>query len=267
MNMTRIISFINHKGGVGKTTSCVSIGAGLASLKKKVLLIDLDPQANLTAHFGLSMEEKQNIYTAMSQKKPQGLPMIHFNQYIDIVTSTLDLSAVDIELNNRPAREYILKKLVEPIQENYDFILIDCPPALGLLTINALSYTDEIIIPIDFAKFALNGMNRIIEVVDMVRDNLNGDLKGYTILLTKRDKRTVIHQDIQSQIEKAYEGMIFKTCISKNIAVEEAQMNEVDIFTYDENCVAAKDYLDVCEEILKQKNKWLRKILQKELKN
>lgn len=248
--MTKVISIVNHKGGVGKTTSSVNIGSGLTLLKKKVLLIDLDPQANLTVNFGLSLDEPENIYKALRGKS--ALPIIKLSNGVDVVPSTLDLSAADIELNNEPAREYILKRLIKPIKSNYDYILIDCPPSLGLLTLNALSVSEEVIIPIDLARFALIGMTKIFEVIGKVKDVLNPDLKDFSILMTKQDKRTTIHKDISDSIIEHYNDKVFNTIIRKNVAIEEAQMQGLDIFSYNPTCTAALDYLDVCKELIKK---------------
>jgi len=247
--MDKIISVINHKGGVGKTTSSVSIGSGLSLMDKKVLLIDLDPQANLTLHFSLSVIQEPNIYDAL--RGSCNLPITKVKDNLDVVTSCLDLSAAESELSVIAGREYILKELIEPIKDNYDFILIDCPPSLGLLTLNALAVSQSMIIPIDMSKFAIAGMNKLFEVINLVQKRLNPNLNQFKILLTKVDARKTLHNEIQEAILKNYLNNVFDTLISTNVALEEAQMNGVDIFSYNPNSSGAKQYKSVCIEIMK----------------
>src|SRR5665648_343152 len=169
--MKKVIAIINHKGGVGKTTSTVNIGAGLSLSGKRVLLIDLDPQANLTNNVGLDPLTNKNIYGAL--KGEYLLPVVRSTNNIDVVCSTLDLSGAELELNNEPGRESILKRLIAPVLNEYDFVLIDCPPSLGLLTLNALSTSQSCIIPVELANFALLGMTKLFEIIKKVRDRIN----------------------------------------------------------------------------------------------
>lgn len=249
--MTKIISVLNHKGGVGKTTSSASIGAGLANLGKRVLLIDLDPQANLTVNFGLEPEKiQQSIYGALRRK--HDLPIFNTGK-LDIVVSTLDMSAVEIEIANEPGREYLLKRLINPIKNNYDYIFIDCPPALGLLTLNALSVSNFIIIPMELTRFSIEGMNKLFEVVEKVKEMLNPDLVDFRVLRTKQDQRKKLHSSVAESIQKHYPDNVFETIIQSNVAIEESQMKGLDIFSYDDKSQAAKDYLNVCNELIQIK--------------
>ena len=172
--MSKIISISNHKGGVGKTTSAINIGAGLNILKKKVLLIDLDPQANLSQSLGLK-NEPINIYGAL--RGEYNLQPIEILKGLDVIPSTLDLSGAEVELSSEPGREYILKELIEPLIASYDFIIIDSPPSLGLLTINAFTASDEILIPLQAQYLALQGLAKLVEVVDKIKGRLNKGLK------------------------------------------------------------------------------------------
>ena len=164
--MSKVISISNHKGGVGKTTSAINIGAGLNILKKKVLLIDLDPQANLSQSLGL-INEPINIYGAL--RGEYKLQPINIIKGLDLIPSTLDLSGAEVELSSEPGREYILKELIEPLRASYDFIIIDSPPSLGLLTINSFTASDEILIPLQAQYLALQGLAKLVEVVDKIK--------------------------------------------------------------------------------------------------
>ena len=249
--MAHIISILNHKGGVGKTTSAVNIGAGLNLLNKKVLIIDLDPQANLTLHLNFPIQGINNIYGALKEEYP--LPVLNIKKGLDIVTSTLDLSVAEMELINEAGREYLLKYLLEPIRGDYDYIIIDCPPSLGLLSLNALSVANSVIIPIDMSSFALAGMSKLFDIYKKVQSRLNSELKFYKILMTKVDGRKVIHKNISEVIEEDYSKDLFKTKIRMNVSLEEAQMQSQDIFAYNIKSTGAEDYREVCKEIIKNK--------------
>lgn len=249
--MTKIISILNHKGGVGKTTSSVNIGAGLYLKKKKVLLIDLDAQANLTLHLGKPVDQERTIYGALKGQYP--LPVQSLKNGFDIVTSTLDLSAAEMELSNEAGREYLLKYLIQPITSNYDYILIDCPPSLGLLTLNALSVSTNMIIPVELSSFALAGMAKLFEVIDKVKKRLNPELSTLNILMTKVDTRKTIHKNIKDLLRKDYKDILFKTEIRTNVSLEESQVMQKDIFSYAPKSFGAQDYEQVCKEILKNK--------------
>jgi chromosome partitioning protein len=245
--MKKIISIINHKGGVGKTTTAVNLGSGLQLMEKKILLIDLDPQANLTINLGYNpAEQQQNIYGAL--RGDYKLPIIHNKP--DIVCSTLDLSVAELELNSEPARESILKRLIHPIQNNYDYILIDCPPSLGLLTLNALTASQTTIIPIELSNFALVGMQRLFEVIQKVKDRINPELDTYKILITRTDKRQAVQRELAEYLENKFKENIFKTEIRTNVKILESQIAKQDIFTFDKNSNGAKDYLELCTEFI-----------------
>jgi chromosome partitioning protein len=246
--MTKTISLINHKGGVGKTTSTVNIGAGLNRLGKKVLLIDLDPQANLTINLGLEPTEEKNIYQAFHGAYP--LPVKNIKNGLDAVCSTLDLSVAEMELFTEPGREYILKNLIKPVEKQYDYILIDCPPALGFLTLNALTASQLAIIPVELSNFAIVGMSKLFDVMGKVRDRINPDLNDFRILMTRTDKRKRVHKDIAELLQNKYPDKTFKTEISSNVKIEESQLDRKDIFEYDAQSSGASDYMAVCHEIL-----------------
>ncbi|MDO5666180.1 MAG: ParA family protein [Bacteroidia bacterium] len=246
--MTRIISIINHKGGVGKTSSTIAIGASLNLHKKKVLLIDLDAQANLTQSLGFNETEK-SIYGAL--KGQYALPTYEKKKGFDIVPSTLDLTAAEIELSSEAGREFLLKELIAPIKNNYDYILIDCPPALGLLTLNALTASTDIIIPVESQYLALQGMAKLMDIVNKVQSRLNKDLKIMGILVTKYEVRQTLDRNIVEVINNTFGDKVFKTYIRKNIAIAEAPTQGVDIFEYNDNSSGAEDYKKITKEIMK----------------
>ncbi|SOS47187.1 Sporulation initiation inhibitor protein Soj [Tenacibaculum dicentrarchi] len=247
-NMGKVISISNHKGGVGKTTSSINIGAGLVKLKKKVLLIDLDPQANLSQSLGV-LEPELNIYGAL--RGDYELQPIEIIEGLYLVPSTLDLSGAEVEMSGEPGREYILKELIDPIKDNYDFIIIDSPPSLGLLTINSFTASDEILIPLQAQYLALQGLTKLLEVVDKIKKRLNKGLKIGGVFITQYDKRKVLNRDVASTIDLHFKDTVFKTKIRDNIALAEAPAQGLDIFRYNPKSYGAEDYLTLSKEILK----------------
>ena len=247
--MSKVISISNHKGGVGKTTSAINIGAGLNILKKKVLLIDLDPQANLTQSLGL-IDQERNIYGAL--RGEYNLQPIEILKGLDVIPSTLDLSGAEVELSSEPGREYILKELIEPLIASYDFIIIDSPPSLGLLTINAFTASDEILIPLQAQYLALQGLAKLVEVVDKIKGRLNKGLKVGGVFITQYDNRKVLNRDVVDTIQAHFKDEVFKTKVRDNIALAEAPSQGLDIFRYSSKSNGAEDYLALSKEILKR---------------
>jgi chromosome partitioning protein len=245
--MGRIIACSNHKGGVGKTTSVVNIGAGLARLKKTVLLVDMDPQANLTQSFGVKNPEF-TIYEAL--KGEHKLEPINVDTRLDIIASTLDLSGAEMELSSEAGREYIFTELLEPLVDNYEFIIIDCPPSLGLLTINALTASNELFIPLQPHYLAIKGLTKIIEVKDKVKKRLNRNLEITGVFVTQFDKRKILHRDVLDTINTYFQDKVFNTKIRDNIALAEAPSTGTDIFRYNPSCYGADDYMELCKEII-----------------
>ena len=247
--MATVISLLNHKGGVGKTTSSIGIGAGLVELGKKVLLMDLDPQANLTLSLGVP-RVKISIYEAL---RGQGeLEPYTVKEGLDVVPSTLDLSGAEMELINEAGREYILQEILEPLQEEYDYIIIDCPPSLGLLTLNSLTSSDFVIIPLQTEFLALQGLTRIKQVVDKVRFRLNKKLQIAGVVATMYDSRKVLNREVVETIIKYFGKKVFKTMIRDNVALAEAPASRKDIFTYNSKSRGAVDYLNLAKEILER---------------
>lgn len=247
--MGKIISLLNHKGGVGKTTSTINIGAGLVELGKKVLLIDLDPQANLTLSLGIP-RQKYTIYEAVRGESE--LVPYTVREGFDVITSTLDLSGAEMELINEAGREYIMRELFDPIVDQYDFIIIDCPPSLGLLTLNALTSSDYVYIPLQTEFLALQGLTKIKQVIDKVRFRLNKRLVIGGVIATMYDSRKVLNRDVVQTIRKYFGDKVFDTMIRDNVALAEAPSQRKDIFSYNKNSPGAKDYLNLSKEILQR---------------
>jgi chromosome partitioning protein len=248
--MSKVISISNHKGGVGKTTSTINIGAGLNKLGKKILLIDLDAQANLSQSLGLVNQDK-TIYGAL--KGEYNLQPIEIVKGLDVIPSTLDLSGAEVELSGEAGREYILRELIEPIRGSYDYILIDSPPSLGLLTINSFTASDEIYIPLQAQYLALQGLAKLVEVIDKIKKRLNKELKIGGVFITQYDSRKVLNRDVVATIQAHFKDEVFSTKIRDNIALAEAPTQGVDIFRYNPKSYGAEDYLALCREVLKTK--------------
>ena len=248
--MGKILSISNHKGGVGKTTSAINIGAGLNILGKKVLLIDLDPQANLSQSLGL-IDLDKNIYGAL--KGDYKLEPISVLKGLDVIPSTLDLSGAEIELSSEPGREYILKELIEEVRDSYDYIIIDSPPSLGLLTINSFTAADEILIPLQAQFLAMQGLAKLVEVVEKIKSRLNKSLKIGGVFITQYDGRKVLNRDVVESINTHFKSEVFETKIRDNIALAEAPAQGLDIFRYNSKTNGAEDYLSLAKEIIKRK--------------
>ena len=247
--MGMIISLLNHKGGVGKTTSAINIGAGLVEMGKKVLLVDLDPQANLTLSLGIP-RQKATIYENI--KGEAELAPYTVKPGMDVITSSLDLSGAEMEMINEAGREYILRELFEPVTERYDFVIIDCPPSLGLLTLNALTCSRLVFIPLQTEFLALQGLAKIKQVIDKVRFRLNKDLEIGGVIPTMYDSRKVLNRDVVDTILKFFGEKVFKTYIRDTVALAEAPAQRQDIFSYSPKCAGAEDYLNLCREILER---------------
>ncbi|MFK7980569.1 MAG: ParA family protein [Saprospiraceae bacterium] len=247
--MGLVISLLNHKGGVGKTTSAINIGAGLVELGKRVLLIDLDPQANLSLSLGIP-RQKSTIYEALRGESE--LVPYTVREGLDVVTSTLDLSGAEMELINEAGREYILRELLEVVEEDYDYVIIDCPPSLGLLTLNALTSSTYVYIPLQTEFLALQGLTKIKQIIDKVRFRLNKKLSIGGVIATMYDHRKVLNRDVVETIRKFFGNRVFDTYIRDNVALAEAPSQRKDIFTYNKRSPGAKDYLALSKEIIER---------------
>lgn len=248
-NTTKILCFSNHKGGVGKTCSSCNVGAGLALRGQKVLLVDLDPQANLSMSLGL-IDTEENIYRAITGRCSIEQATFNITENLDIVPSALDLAAAEAELVAEPGREYLLKEILDVVKHKYDYILIDCSPSIGLLTTNALTAADEVFIPLQAQYLSLQGISKLTEIVSKIQKRINKNLTIGGVFITQYDSRKVLNRDIADIIEKHFSDQIFKTKIRDNVSLAEAPGKHKDIFRYNSKCYGAQDYADLCEEIL-----------------
>nr|WP_181718649.1 ParA family protein [Pedobacter sp.]QJS06229.1 partitioning protein ParA [Pedobacter sp.] len=243
----KTIAILNHKGGTGKTTSTLNIGAGLARLKKKILLVDIDPQSNLTEGLGLR-DVKTSIYNSIKDGTP--LPILRISEYLDIVPSSLDLLGAEIELVSRFGRETILKKLLKEVSKDYDYVIIDCAPALGMLTVNALVSADTVLIPLEAEYFAYRGIDRLVSIIGEVRSHYNEKLTIGGVFITKKNPSRVITDQITESIKKYFNEKLFNTSIRINVALVEAQLKGISVFEYEPMSNGAKDYSKLVDEIL-----------------
>lgn len=247
--MANIIAFANHKGGVGKTTSVANIGAALAHQGKRVLLVDLDAQQNLTACFTNEEEVEVSVYHALTGTGD--LPILHVKNNLDLTPSSLEMSLADVALSTRIAREGILKSVLEPMADSYDFILLDCPPSLGILTTNALVAAQAVYIPLTAEALPLKGMRMLDEVIDGVRNSINHGLRLGGVFVTRYNNRN-LNNAILDSIKAKYGSIAFATKIRENISIAESPLKSQDIFTYAPGSNGAKDYASLADEILKQ---------------
>lgn len=249
--MSRVIAIINQKGGSGKTTTAVNLGAYLARLSKTVLLIDLDPQANSTIHLGLKPHEvEMSIYDIMMDEKSFSDIVLNTEvENLSIAPANINLSGVEIELAGIVGREMVLKDAVEEIKNGYDYILIDCPPSLGLLTVNALTIAKELIIPVQTEFFALEGMGKLFQTVEVVKKRLNRDLKITGIIPTMFDTRTNMSREVIEKIREYFGDRVYKTMIRKNVRLAEASSHGKPIVLYDSHSTGAQDYEALSKEV------------------
>lgn len=250
-----VISFVNHKGGVGKTTSVINIGAALASMGKKVLLIDADPQANLSQSLGFYDEDLKTINDSILDAINDVFKLTIYNKKknLDVVPSCLDLSAAELNLSHETGREYFLREIVSPIKKDYDYILIDCAPSLGIITVNALTAADKVIIPVQCQVLALRGMTTLLGIVMKMQKKTNKELSVMGFLLTMYDGRTALSKQIADNMKETHGDLVFNTPIHSNVRLAEVPSTESDIFDYDSNSAGGVDYLAVAKEIIRLK--------------
>ena len=252
--MSNILAFSNQKGGVGKTTSAVNVALSLAVSEIKTLLIDLDPQANATTGLSeLVVEEKNNIYDViLGNKNVKNCITKTSFSHLDIIRSTNDLVGAEIELVGVMAREYQLKKAVKNIEKKYDIIIIDCPPSLGLLTINALTASSAIVIPIQCEYYALEGLGQLLNTVRLVQRHLNKKLEITGILMTMYDGRLNLSKQVVEEVNSFFKEKLFKTFIHRNVRLSEAPSFGKPALLYDANSTGAQNYMTLTEEILQR---------------
>ncbi len=250
----RSIALTNQKGGVGKTTSVANLGACLALLERKVLMIDVDPQANLSIHYGVDIYgDRKSLYDLMigEAKVEEILCRTNFEN-LDLIPSNINLAGAEIEMVGVVGRETILKEALDHIMERYDYVLVDCPPSLGLLTLNALTTVREVVIPVQTEFFALQGMSKLIDTIRLVRRRLNPDLQVTGIVACMYDGRTRLAQEVRANIEQYFPDKLYKSMIRKNIKLAESPSHGKPISSYDRNSLGCKDYMALAREVIAQ---------------
>ena len=252
--MTRTIALINNKGGVGKTTSCLNMGVALSLLNKKVLLVDIDPQGNLSDAF-INISKTQYTIKNLLEGDVTDIKQVlvkEVKKNIDLLPSNNYLNGTEEKLLNKMSRETILKRVLEPIKSNYDYVLIDCPPSLNLLVLNSLTASDEAIIPIATEYHALTGTNTIMQTIGQVKTLLNSNLVLSGVFITKYDERTNNDREIKEAIQNNFKDLCYKTIIRTNVRIKDATNNHTSVLDLDPTSNGAIDYMDLAKEIIKQ---------------
>lgn len=247
-----IISCMNQKGGVGKTSTCVNLGYALAQIGKRVLLVDLDPQANTTVHSGINDENlDRTMYDLLTKRGAKAMDFIITTDYgMDLLPSNIELADADITLASMVNRESILRRALEPIKDNWDYIFLDCPPNLGLLSLNALTASQMVIVPVSPGFFSVKGLGKLFEVIEMVQENLLNPNITTKVLVTMYDGRETLSKVImKALVENLGEGMLFDTKIRVNTAIKYSQEKQQPTAFYDRKCKAAEDYAELAREV------------------
>ena len=252
--MGKIIAIANQKGGVGKTTTTINLAASLGVLEKKVLLIDADPQSNASSGLGIDVENVENgTYRLLEHSITVKEAIVATKSpNVDIIPSHIDLVAIEIELVDKEEREYMLKKAIESLKETYDYILIDCAPSLGLLTLNALTASDSVIIPIQCEYFALEGLGKLLNTIKSIQKIHNPSLDIEGLLLTMYDSRLRLSNQVVEEVKKHFDKMVFKTIIQRNVRLGEAPSYGESIISYDASSKGANNYLNLAQELIEK---------------
>ena len=250
--MGRIIAIANQKGGVGKTTTAINLSASLASLGKKVLALDLDPQGNMTSGLGVDKDEVENsVYDLIiGEAEIEECICKEVIENLDVLPSNINLSASEIELIGVDDKEYIIKNAMEAVKENYDFIIIDCPPALSMLTINAMTTANSVLVPIQCEYYALEGLSQLIHTINLVQERLNPELYIEGVVFTMYDARTNLSLQVVENVKDNLEQTIYKTIIPRNIRLAEAPSYGMPIHLYDPKSTGAESYMMLAEEVI-----------------
>jgi len=258
--MGKVISIANQKGGVGKTTTAINLAASLAAVEHPTLVIDIDPQSNTTSGLGIDSKTVTNsIYEVMigSTDIDETIRKTELD-FLDLVPAHINLVGAEIEMIDREERERILKKAIEGVRDKYDFVIIDCPPSLGLLTINALTASDSIVIPVQCEYFALEGLGQLLNTIKIVRQHLNPELDIEGVLLTMYDTRTRLSNQVADEVKRYFDDRVFKSVISRNVRLAEAPSFGKPALLYDSTSVGSKNYLALAREIIKRNKKMFK---------
>jgi chromosome partitioning protein len=250
--MGKIIALANQKGGVGKTTTTINLGASLATLEKTVLVVDADPQANASSGLGVNLQEVETSLYECIINKTDVRDAIYTTDIdgLDIIPSHIDLVGAEIEMLNLPNREKIIQQLLEPVRNDYDYILIDCSPSLGLITVNSLTAADSVIIPVQCEYFALEGISKLLNTIKIIKQKLNPKLEIEGFLLTMYDSRLRLANQIYDEVKRHFQELVFKTVIQRNVKISEAPGHGLPVILYDADSAGAKNHLALAKEII-----------------
>jgi len=256
--MGKIIVLANQKGGVGKTTSSINLASSFAALEYKTLLVDADPQANATSGLGFDPRNiKTSIYECMVEDiNPADAVLKSEIEYLDLLPSHIDLVGAEIEMINLPNRDRIMKRALERSRDDYDFIIVDCSPSLGIVTVNALVAADSVIIPVQCEYFALEGLGKLLNTIKIVQSNLNPELEIEGILLTMYDSRTNLSNQVSDEVKAHFQELVFKTIIHRNVKLSEAPSFGKPILFHDAASKGAINYMNLAKEILQKLGKF-----------
>ena len=250
--MGRIIALANQKGGVGKTTTTMNLGASLATLEKSVLIVDSDPQANASSGLGVDIKEVEFSLYECIVNKVDVRDAIYTTDIdnLDIIPSHIDLVGAEIEMLNMEGREKILRQVLEPIRDEYDYILIDCSPSLGLITVNALTAANSVIIPVQCEYFALEGISKLLNTIKIIKSKLNTSLEIEGFLLTMYDSRLRLANQIYDEVKRHFQELVFKTVIQRNVKLSESPSHGLPVILYDADSTGSKNHLALAKEII-----------------
>jgi len=252
--MSKIIAITNQKGGVGKTTTSINLSASIAAAEKKTLLIDIDPQANSTSGLGIDDNDNSVYQVMIGTEDIRNCVSNTYMPFLDVVPSNINLVGAEIEMVSMSDREVALKNQIKKLKDDYDYIFIDCPPSLSLLTLNALIASDSVLIPVQCEYFALEGLGQLLNTINMVKKNMNAALTIEGVLLTMYDQRLRLSNQVVEEVKKYFGEKVFKTIIHRNVRISEAPSHGKPIILYDSFSTGAKNYISLAQEILKNNN-------------
>lgn len=252
--MAKKIVIANQKGGVGKTTTAINLSASVAAAEYRTLLIDIDPQANSTSGLGVSSNEKSVYQVLVGLEKVSDCILNSYMPHLDVLPSTINLVGAEVELVSMDNREFLLKNSLLEIENKYDFIFIDCPPSLGLLTLNALTCADSVLIPVQCEYFALEGLGQLLNTINIVKKNLNEDLAIEGVVLTMFDTRLRLSHQVVDEVKKYFGTKVYNTIIHRNVRLSEAPSYSKPVILYDASSVGAQNYISLASEVIQRSN-------------